>query len=414
MYRGCFNVVAMVEFEGHTTASAMQRALEHVQRHHQCLRVEVAEHPREPQQWLFRESASLPRVEVVERHTPEQWHQEWYRLARSPIEGLAWRAVWLRREGEPLHQVVVAFHHSVSDMQSLVVFFDGLLTALHDLRTGKFRETQHVPIHAPLHHLAKGWWPIAGLARVGFHQLMRRIRTAPFDSEAPLPRTERQWRGSFQTVDSDTLGALAARCRREQITVGSALSAAMILELAERVREREGPGAFDVGLGTTFDLRRYQQQSIDARQMGMLATMVPTFYRPSPRDDVWTLGRKVRATLNKAVERNEHRDFAHLPRLVVPAAAALLARYNHGRPEAAALLISNFGRLDGLEHGAFRARRMFATAAQAAWGNTFVLGVMTVRGTMCVHLGHPWPLISDATGQEFLDRLLQRVTGACG
>jgi hypothetical protein len=89
--------------------------------------------------------------------------------------------------------------------------------------------------------------------------------------------------------------------------------------------------------------------------------------------------------------------------------AAWLESENEGRTRDCALLISNVGRLDGLDHGAFKAREMFVTGSMPAFGNTYILVAATVRGRMCLHLGFPTPTISADEGEGALDRIVGRL-----
>jgi hypothetical protein len=66
--------------------------------------------------------------------------------------------------------------------------------------------------------------------------------------------------------------------------------------------------------------------------------------------------------------------------------------------------------MDDLQHGPFSAQRIFFTAAQAAFGATLLFASGTMRGRMFIHLGHPSPAISDATGAAVIDGVLARIS----
>jgi hypothetical protein len=330
-------------------------------------------------------------------------------MAGSPIRGLGWRVAWIRADGSRVSQLVVSFHHAISDAMSLCVFFDALLENLHHSAARLRSIERRRPIVSALHRLIGARWPVVAMARIAYYRYLGRLRTMPYDAEREVPVDERRWRSRFHVLERAEVEALLSRCRIEGVTIGQALSAAMILELAERVREREPSSDFDVVLCTSIDMRRYDTATIDPRQMGLLVTAVHSFFRPTASDTLWTLAHDVARKVRACIERDEHRDMAHLHRLLGPAAGARLVRENHGRPADGALLVSNMGRLAGFEHGPFRARAMFATAAQSAWGCTMLLSLATISGRMCLHLGHPSPFISDATGAEFFAGVIRRV-----
>lgn len=409
-FRCNFQVTAMVELEGPVTREALHQAAQRVQQQHACLQVEVAEDPTHPLHYVFRETDARIRVEEVDAAHPDAWRGVWDRMLQTPIEGLTWRLTWVRTPGARVSQLVAGFHHAISDIGSLSVFFDSLLKALDDVHHGRPSSQPFVPLHGALSRVVRSRWPVRALAKVAWYRYFGRLRTLPLDHEAPIPLEERGWSGPFRTIEADPLAALVERCRANGVTLGHAVSAATILEIADRVRLREQLSKFDVSLSTSLDLRRSQQfPGLNPRQMGLMVTVVQTFYRPRADDTVWSLAQRVKKELEAVKARNEHRDFALAPNLLGPRTAAWVASQNAGRPPEGALLISNFGRLDDLAHGPFMVRRIFFTAAQSVFGTTLLFASGTLRGRMFIHLGHPVPALSEATGAAVMDGVLERV-----
>lgn len=396
-----FNVVSMLELEGPVTLALVQEAALRVQQQHACLRVEVAELGGE---WVFRETEQLIRVELLEGR---DWRAAWAQMIRGPLDALAWRLSWV--PGLTGGQLVVAFHHSISDITSLAIFFRSLLAALDDAHRGANSRPEPIALHAPLTRAVGARWPLRAMARMGWHRCSRRLRAMPLDSAAPVALTDRRWSGPFEALGPDAVRAIVERSRAEQVTLGHAISAAMLLEVADRVRLREGPRGFDLTLNTSLDLRRYEPKRLDCQQMGLGVAVVETRYRPRATDDVWSLARRVKGEVDAVKTRGEHRDFALLPQLIGPRIARWVSGRNEGRPAAGALVISNFGRLGTLRSGAFSGKRIFFTAAQPSLGATLLFASCTLDDTMYVHLGHPSPALSEETGRAVLDGILQRV-----
>jgi hypothetical protein len=245
--------------------------------------------------------------------------------------------------------------------------------------------------------------------RLGWQRYFGKLRHFPFDAPQ-VPPEQRRWAGPFRTVEPEAVNALVERCREKGFTLSHVLSAAMLLEIAERVRARDGARPFDLAMSTSLDLRRFGAlPDPDARQMGLMVTVVQTYYRARAQDDLWTMAQRVKDSLDAVKARNEHRDFALAPNLFNPRTLKWLSNEPHGRTPEGLLLVSNFGRLEDLKHGAFSARRIFFTSAQAVFGGTFLLAVGTLHGRMFIHLGHPTPGISEATGAAVLDAALRRM-----
>src|SRR5207253_6906082 len=114
------DLVAAMAVEGPVTHALLMRALEEVQRHNECLRVEVVRELGTRDHYVFRHTDEKPRLEV----THDDWRTVWDRLADEVIDGLAWRVVWA-----PGH-LIVLFHHAITDAVSLSFFFDRLLETM--------------------------------------------------------------------------------------------------------------------------------------------------------------------------------------------------------------------------------------------------------------------------------------------
>lgn len=404
-----FQVTSMVEVRGPVTLALLEEAALRVQQQHACLRTEVVNEPGRDDHWVFRETDALIRVEEVLAVRDEQWREVWDQLAHTPIDGLVWRLVWVRKPGAEVSQLLAGFHHSVSDIGSLSVFYDSLLRALDDVRAGRPAAAAIVPLHDTLSRVVRSRWPLRAIARIVWHRYFRRLRTMPFDHQPFIPVEQRRWAGPFRTIEPEAVTALVERCRERGLTLSHVLSAATLLEVADRVRVREALAPFDLSLSTSLDLRRAGLPGINPRQMGLMVTVVQTFYRPRANDDIWTLGARVKQAIDLLKARGEHRDFALMPNLFSPRLGAWVARQNHGRPPEGMLLVSNFGRLGDMDHGPFSAQRMFFTASQAVFGSTFLMASGTLRGRMFMHLGHPSPALSEATGASVMDGVLERM-----
>ncbi len=402
-YRGNFNVVAMIELHGPVTAPLLQRALEKVQRAHEILRVEVVRAPGSANDWAFHRSDEVAQLEELEG----DWRTHWDRANHSVLTGLGWRLMWVRGGVDGVSQLVVTFNHALLDGGSVLVFFDELLSAMH--LDAAHRAAAPKPIAGTAHRLVKARWPLGAMARIAWYRYLRPLASVPFDSEQKVPVTQRRWSGSFRTLEQPVVEQLLAQCRNEKVTLGTALSAATLLELAGRVRERKPGRAFDLVLCTSIDLRKFAEPPVEPTRLGLLVSVLHSFFRPTPAHTPWSLAREVAVELKRAIDDNEHRDLSMLPALIGPTAAARFVEENHGRPKEASLLVSNLGKPDGLAHGPFRAAKFFITGSQVCWGSTLVLCISTIGGRMCIHLGHPEPVLTQASGEALLDGLLARV-----
>jgi hypothetical protein len=408
-FRSCFNVVTMLELEGPVTPERLALAAARLQQRYECLQVEVVEVPGRAANFHFRTTAERPRVEVVEASGPEAWRETWRELAATPVTGLAWRLVWVRSRGEGPSQLLVGCHHAIFDIHSASLLFRGLLEAMCEaFEDSEAAPRPLVPLSGALSRLVGSRWPVRGLLRVAWNRTFGRLHGLPLEPPTQAA-DERRWCGAFRELSKEATQAIVSRCRAEGLTLGNALSAALLLEVGDRVRRQGARDGFRLALTTTLDLRRSVGDGTHGEQMGMLVGAVHTYYRPDAAADAWTLGREVKAGLAAAIARDEHRDFVKVYDLMGPRVARWMAGQNQGRPPESTLVVSNFGQLDDLERGPFKARRFFITAAQSLFGATLLLACGTLDGALFVHLGYPSPSVAGATADAVVDGALARL-----
>jgi hypothetical protein len=401
-FSSCFSVVAMLEVDGPITLEGLKGAAAALQREYEVLRVEVA--PLPGGHFEFVPSAARPSVDAIEGRGPESWRVVWNELTQTSPEGLPWRLVWVRTPGASVSQLLVSCHHCIFDIHSASLFFSGLLAHLQAEREGAPRARPEVPLSEALPKLVGARWPVAGLLRLAWERYGRGVRGLPLEP-AGANGAPRQWHSLFRELSRDQTARLLERCRAEQVTVGHALSAALLAQVAERVRSARGQARANVALTTTMDMRRHAGGD-HAHCMGMLVGAMHTYYQTAHGDSVWALARAVKAELAGAIARDEHRDFIRLYDLLGPAAARWLAGQNQGRPPESNLVVSNFGQLDDFGRGAFRARRFFITAAQSLFGAALLLACGTLDGALQLHLGYAHPSVADDTALAVLEAAL--------
>jgi hypothetical protein len=393
-HRGNLNVVACIELDGPITQGLLMRALEEVQRHDECLRVEISEDPTDRAGWVFRLTDEKPRLEVTQEH----WRTVWNRLCDEVIEGLGWRVVWAK------DALLVLFHHAVTDAASLSYFFDRLLKTMARMESGVPEIGPARSILPPMNQLVRSRVPLRALMRIGANRVFGRLATGPLTPSEP---EERRWYTALRACPPDVMQRLLGRCRADGLTITHALSASATMELSRRVKSSRAHG---VALCTTVDLRPLIP-GLEPQRLGLLSTAIHSFFPLSGGEKVWTLAGEARRQLARAINRNEPRDMPLMHTLLGPQVSAWIERENEGRPRDCAVLISNRGRVDGLDHPPFRARTLFMTGSQAAFGSTYHLVAATVGSTLCLHLGFATPTISVDEGEAALDRIISRLLG---
>lgn len=403
-YRGCYNLVAAIEFEGPLTEKLIQSALIQMQQKYECLNVEIVKEPGHEYHWVFKHTSEVIKLEVVES---KPWREVWNELTASQINGLVWRMIWVRQKDDTKSHILTVFHHAIIDGASLRILFATLMQSIHQVYEGINKPTIIQPIHPPIHRLVNAKYPLMTFGRLGFYRYLRRLRTIPFDSLGELPES-RRWHSTFKTLENDAVEKFLKRCRQESVKVGNAFSASLLLEVANYIRKFDSK-PFDLALSMPIDLRHSLKESSPFSLLGALFSPIFLFFRPNLNQSLWELARKIEVKLLRSLFFREHINLSSLQVLIGPKTAAWIASKNQGRAAEGAFYVNNIGRLNETEFGPFKATAAYATASQALWGCTLFLGFVTIGGRLCITLGYPFPSVSDVTADHILDGIVHRL-----
>lgn len=351
------NVIARVHVAGACTREDLERAAAGLVGEHPLLRVAIAAEPDGSRpRFVAAGEARIP-VRTVRPDEPDA--DRWVREVDDVelVTSLDWRCGPLARvvdiaHGTPgaadeRHDLILTASHVIADGT----------TALHLLRRlvelaapgGPAGEVR-VPLPPPEAMLPKR---VNGLPRAAHlvasvladqvaAVLARPRRLAP---DVPVRPDLRRTRLIHRELDAGQLAELADRCRRERVTVHSALAAAMAIAVAA-VEATGKPRR--VTVGSPVDFRAELEPPVDARDAGAYVATVPSHIRVGPTTDLWTAARAAYRDLRRRKRFGQHLALVSLLRFISPrsvgASAKVVAMIDRSGP--GNVCLSNIGRHD--------------------------------------------------------------------
>jgi hypothetical protein len=228
-----YSIVAMVARIGGDVSEAMLRdAVAKVQRRHVNLRVRIRE-DRDHVPWFTSQGVGEIPVDVVPRESNEHWIEVQQEAAKVPFEFKvrpAIRFILVRSPG--VSEVIILCHHIICDGLSLAYLARDLMVHLGDpdqavevLPDPVVVDRQTMPDDVSLN-------PIVQFFVKRINRQWERARIV-FDEEDYRAINEAYWARyehrilSIELTEAET-AALAARCREQEVTVNSALTAAFV------------------------------------------------------------------------------------------------------------------------------------------------------------------------------------------
>jgi hypothetical protein len=288
-----YSIVTMVARIGGDVSETMLRdAVAKVQRRHVNLRVRIRE-DQDHVPWFTSEGVGEIPVEVVARESDEHWIEVQQEAAKVPFEFEVRPAIrFILVQSPGVSEVIILCHHIICDGLSLAYLARDLMAHLGDpdravevLPDPIVIDRDTMPDDVSLN-------PIAQLFIKRINRQWERDRIV-FDEEDYRAINEAYWARyehrilSIELTEAET-AALAERCREEEVTVNSALTAAFVG--AQRSVEGEKPYHPSIAVAANV---RDRLQTPAGEVMGFYAGMVILKHKYDERLGFWANARRL-------------------------------------------------------------------------------------------------------------------------
>jgi NRPS condensation-like uncharacterized protein len=249
-----FSIVTMVaRIKGHVSESMLIHAVTQVRQRHPHLRVRIVEDS-DHDLWFTSEGAGEIPVEIVPRESEDHWIKVYHKVCRVPFEFDARPAIRFILVQSPIEsELIVLCHHIICDGLSLAYLARDLMVHLGD----PIRQVERLPDPVPI---GRDTIPqdvsIAGIAKFFIHRINKKWAQTRvfFDQEDYRTLHEAYWMNythqmlSIELSEAQT-SALVDRCRQENVTVNTALTAAFVG--AQTIVQGDRPYHSSMGIGAS-------------------------------------------------------------------------------------------------------------------------------------------------------------------
>jgi NRPS condensation-like uncharacterized protein len=229
--RSPFSIVTMVaRIKGNVSEEMLKNAVAKAQQRHSLLRVRIKDDD-DHAQWFTSEGVQEIPIEIVPRKSENDWIKIHAEASKIPYEFETHPAIrFILIQSPDVSELIILCHHIICDGMSLAYLARDLMVHLGD----PSREVEVLPAPAPitLDNLPSDVAQ-SGLVKFLINRMNRQWaeESVFFDHEDYKILTKTYWDNynheifSIELSEEDT-SALVARCRKENITVTSAITAA--------------------------------------------------------------------------------------------------------------------------------------------------------------------------------------------
>jgi hypothetical protein len=404
------NCVVVAYVIGGLQPATVRAALDSLQRRHPLLQVHIQDGHRPA--YRGEETPPIP-LSVMDRTSQGQWHEvltsELDKRLPSATGPLA-RASLVH--GQEASELLITFHHVIGDGRAATYLVRDLLLAAARHEQIGADDLPRVPARPALEDLLPGTVrgpggagrTIAMLARHTPELLRPSARLTP---ELDVKPADRRSLAIHATLSRAATDELVANCRRERVTVHSAVSSAALLAIAAELPA--GQAGRLLSCLSAVDVR--DRLDVGTDELGLYASRIVTRHRVPEGGRLWELARDVRSCTRKALRRDEPLLLMALQGRTVrrrPQGTDIARRSERFAPAAA---VSNIGLVEiPTSYGPFALQRLHAAAGPHLLGAGVGVVTTTFRGRLAANLIAARPLVSPSRLARLADGLCGRLT----
>jgi len=229
--RSPFSIVTMVaRIKGNVSKDMLKNAVAKAQQRHALLRVRIKDEPDHTQWFISEEVQEIP-INIIPRKSENDWIKTYSEASKIPYEFDTYPAIrFILIQSPDVSELIILCHHIICDGMSLAYLARDLMVHLGD----PSREVEVLPAPAPitLDNLP-GDVSQSGVVKFFINRMNRQWaeESVFFDNEDYKVLTKTYWDNFNHEIfcvemSEEETSALVARCRKENVTVTSALTAA--------------------------------------------------------------------------------------------------------------------------------------------------------------------------------------------
>ena len=296
--RSPFSIVTMVaRIKGNVSADMLKNAVAKVQQRHALLRVRI-EDEADQSQWFTSQGVQEIPIEIVPRISENDWIIIHAEASKIPFEFETHPAIrFILVQSPDVSELIILCHHIICDGMSLAFLAQDLMEYLGD----PSREVEVLPAPPPitLDNLP-GDVSQSAIAKYFIKRINRKWAEDGvfFDNEDYRILTNTYWDNFHHELfaielSEEETSALVARCKKENVTVNSALTAAF--SGAQGFVEGEKPYHKQLVVAASL---RDRIPNTPGEGMGFYAGGVDLKFKTNPKRGFWENARKI----NKSIQ----------------------------------------------------------------------------------------------------------------
>ena len=406
-----WNIVTISRIKGNLSADIIRQSLDIIQHHHPRLNARIIS-VNNSLRFQTTDTTKIP-LRVVKKADPQQWQQVVDEEMNQAIDSSQYlmRAVLVHIPSDnSINYLITTLHHAIADGLSSMHLHSEILTYCQQIISGNTIHpvTSLSPL-PPVEELLPRWTKkFTGklsstllLLKLGLQKIWYRPQTLGFEKYVPI--AQRHCYIIHRQLDQQFTQKLINSCREGNITVNSAVCAAMMLIIAKKIKKNHSAN-INVNCLTYHDLRRHLQPKISHEHLAVLASSLLKFYPINKNTSFWELGQKVKQNLATSAKHND------IFKTILIAKHLINFTFTYPQQVAATVSVSNAGVVNVTQHyGELELEEISFVGSHALYAGMFITHVLTFQGKMLFNFVFSEPAISRPTMENLVNQFMSYI-----
>ena len=407
--------ICVAQIEGLIQPGILQQALNLLQKRHPLLQVHIVD--LEDGRYFQSEGTKEIPLKVIKKYQSDRWfkvaEEELHEKFTRNNNPLCRVTLLDGSETNNVNEIIATFDHTIVDGTSVINFIQELLSYYAQIldSNNTILEPIKMQFLSPLEEIVDRSIIDTNKIQDTQKNPAPKLPNLELLIEQEADPIDRRTRILTRILNPEITLALMNRCKQEQATVHSALSAAMLFAVGKNTFTNT---PIKVSCAFSVNLRKYCLPKVEAEQIGCFVSHVKQNYILEENSDFWNLARECKSKILQSIRLRTHINSVCSQELKYINKSILIQESKNQMGRKNTLDISNVGELNlEAQYGQLKLKELYFAGGQHCVGSSVWLGVLIFQQQIFFTFAYVTPLLSEKTAQFLTDSVVDNIEKAC-
>lgn len=409
-----WNIVTISRVRGNLQPPLLRQSLDIIQQHHPQLNYRIINIDNN----YYFQSSNIHKIPLITVKQREIY--EWEKIANQQINQAIdsskylFRVILVQFINHPeINYLITTIHHAIADGLSTIKLHSQIFTYYEQIKHNSILIPTTITPLPTIENLLPKWIKtipgkvstITLFLKIALQKYLSHSKTLKVEKYVPI--AERHCQIIHKQLDVTTTQKLIHQCHKHNTTVHSALCAAMMLTVSQKINHYQNNDqhhSTTINYLSYLDLRKRLKPEISQDNMAVLAGSLMGFHTITSQKSFWELARESKQQLEQKIK---HGDIFKMILLAKPLIDFILI---FPQQVAATASISNAGKINLPHHyGDLELEEISFAGSHSLYAGMFIIHTTTFQEKMFFNFVFSLPALSQKTVEELVNNFLSLI-----